>query len=297
MPATRCRVGSPRCTTTAVQRLGHPFAVRPASDILDLGSLPRPVDLPELSEAPDLALAVAARTHEGGEVGRRRHRPSGSRRARQRGRDPTLAAPLSPRRAAAGARRWGRRRRGTSHHVERHAEQALVLAHCAIVGSRANPASRSASWSLASRTTSWADGGSGGRGGRRRRSVLAALEQEREVRAAAFADPLRVVSPEPRPCSSRNAATRSRTSSGGFASPSRRPLSRRCPPPDREHAAPCDPMRPMRRRLYLMRHAEVSYFGHDGTPVDPVDVSLNEEGVDQATLRRRRWRASSSIAC
>jgi probable phosphoglycerate mutase len=38
----------------------------------------------------------------------------------------------------------------------------------------------------------------------------------------------------------------------------------------------------MRRRLYLMRHAEVSYFGGDGTPVDPREVPLNEEGVAQA---------------
>jgi probable phosphoglycerate mutase len=38
----------------------------------------------------------------------------------------------------------------------------------------------------------------------------------------------------------------------------------------------------MRRRLYLMRHAEVSYFGEDGAPVDPSDVPLNEEGVEQA---------------
>ncbi len=38
----------------------------------------------------------------------------------------------------------------------------------------------------------------------------------------------------------------------------------------------------MRRRLYLMRHAEVSYFGADGTPVDPRDVPLNEEGLEQA---------------
>jgi probable phosphoglycerate mutase len=37
-----------------------------------------------------------------------------------------------------------------------------------------------------------------------------------------------------------------------------------------------------RRRLYLMRHAEVSYFGEDGRPVDPRDVSLNEEGIAQA---------------
>jgi broad specificity phosphatase PhoE len=39
----------------------------------------------------------------------------------------------------------------------------------------------------------------------------------------------------------------------------------------------------MRRRLYLMRHAEVSYFSGDGTPVDPSQVPLNEEGVAQAT--------------
>jgi probable phosphoglycerate mutase len=31
-----------------------------------------------------------------------------------------------------------------------------------------------------------------------------------------------------------------------------------------------------------MRHAEVSYFGTDGKPVDPVAVSLNEDGVTQA---------------
>jgi probable phosphoglycerate mutase len=41
-------------------------------------------------------------------------------------------------------------------------------------------------------------------------------------------------------------------------------------------------MRLMRRRLYLMRHAEVSYFREDGTPVDPREVPLNEEGVGQA---------------
>jgi broad specificity phosphatase PhoE len=38
----------------------------------------------------------------------------------------------------------------------------------------------------------------------------------------------------------------------------------------------------MRRRLYLMRHAEVSYFGADGIPVDPREVPLNDEGVTQA---------------
>ncbi|MGH3066729.1 MAG: histidine phosphatase family protein [Gaiellaceae bacterium] len=38
-----------------------------------------------------------------------------------------------------------------------------------------------------------------------------------------------------------------------------------------------------RRRLYLMRHAEVSYFGEDGTPLNPANVSLNQEGVAQAS--------------
>jgi broad specificity phosphatase PhoE len=38
----------------------------------------------------------------------------------------------------------------------------------------------------------------------------------------------------------------------------------------------------MRRRLYLMRHGEVSYFSKDGAPVSPLDVPLNEEGVEQA---------------
>jgi broad specificity phosphatase PhoE len=38
----------------------------------------------------------------------------------------------------------------------------------------------------------------------------------------------------------------------------------------------------MRRRIYLMRHAEVSYFSDDGTPVDPAEVPLTEEGIGQA---------------
>jgi len=40
----------------------------------------------------------------------------------------------------------------------------------------------------------------------------------------------------------------------------------------------------MRRRLYLMRHAEVTYFSAVGRPVDPVEVSLNEEGIAQAEV-------------
>ena len=42
----------------------------------------------------------------------------------------------------------------------------------------------------------------------------------------------------------------------------------------------------MRRRLYLMRHGAVSYFGADGQPVDPASVSLTEEGRDQARAAR-----------
>lgn len=38
----------------------------------------------------------------------------------------------------------------------------------------------------------------------------------------------------------------------------------------------------MRRRLYLMRHAEVAYFSEDGTPVDPAQVPLTDEGRAQA---------------
>ncbi len=38
----------------------------------------------------------------------------------------------------------------------------------------------------------------------------------------------------------------------------------------------------MRRRLYLMRHGEVSYFQPDGRPVDPTQVPLNADGVEQA---------------
>ena len=40
----------------------------------------------------------------------------------------------------------------------------------------------------------------------------------------------------------------------------------------------------MRRRLYLMRHAEVTYFQADGGPMNPAEVPLNEEGVVQANL-------------
>ena len=38
---------------------------------------------------------------------------------------------------------------------------------------------------------------------------------------------------------------------------------------------------PTRRRVYLMRHGDVSYFP-EGRPVPPEGVSLNEEGRAQA---------------
>ncbi|MGH3077310.1 MAG: histidine phosphatase family protein [Gaiellaceae bacterium] len=42
----------------------------------------------------------------------------------------------------------------------------------------------------------------------------------------------------------------------------------------------------MRRRLYLMRHGAVSYFEPGGRPVDPEQVSLNDEGRAQAEAAR-----------
>ena len=43
----------------------------------------------------------------------------------------------------------------------------------------------------------------------------------------------------------------------------------------------------MRRRLYLMRHGEVSYFDEEtGRPYSPDDVSLNGEGRGQAAAAR-----------
>jgi broad specificity phosphatase PhoE len=42
----------------------------------------------------------------------------------------------------------------------------------------------------------------------------------------------------------------------------------------------------MRRRLYLMRHGAVSYFGDDGTPVREDEVVLNDDGRAQAAAAR-----------
>ena len=46
-----------------------------------------------------------------------------------------------------------------------------------------------------------------------------------------------------------------------------------------------------RRRLYLMRHAEVSYFRADGSPVNPAEVPLNEDGVAQARAVAEAFRS------
>jgi broad specificity phosphatase PhoE len=51
-----------------------------------------------------------------------------------------------------------------------------------------------------------------------------------------------------------------------------------------------------RRRLYLMRHAEVSYVGPRGKPVNPDSVSLNDEGREQATAAARSLAAISLAA-
>ena len=42
----------------------------------------------------------------------------------------------------------------------------------------------------------------------------------------------------------------------------------------------------MRRRIYLMRHGAVSYFGPDGKPVEPASVPLTDEGRMQARAAR-----------
>ena len=43
-----------------------------------------------------------------------------------------------------------------------------------------------------------------------------------------------------------------------------------------------DPEALQRRRIYLMRHAEVSYFSETGAPLDPRHVNLTERGRGQA---------------
>src|SRR5918996_4644726 len=151
-----------------------------------------------------------------------------------------------------------------------------------MVGRRRNPASRSASWSLASRTTSCAEGGSGGRGGRRSTNVPSS-RSSRKVKFDPPPSPIRRArtSPEPSRCSSRNARTRSSTSRGALDVPTAATVSTMSP----DNPGPTGTVRSygaMRRRLYLMRHGAVSYFRADGTPVREDEVALNEDGRLQA---------------
>src|SRR5258706_366845 len=52
---------------------------------------------------------------------------------------------------------------------------------------------------------------------------------------------------------------------------------------------------PQRRRVYLMRHGEVSYFP-DGRPVPPEGVPLNDEGRAQARAAGPSWRGRVIVA-
>ena len=122
---------------------------------------------------------------------------------------------------------------------------------------------------------SCAEGGSGGRGGRRSTN----FSSPRSIRKLKFEpppSPIRVAStgPAPRPCASRNASTLASTISGGWS-------------------AIAAMLRTVRRRLYLMRHAEVSYVGEH----DPEVVHLTERGLEQAAAAHRgSWTMSASIS-
>lgn len=47
-----------------------------------------------------------------------------------------------------------------------------------------------------------------------------------------------------------------------------------------------------RRRIYLMRHGDVSYFGPSGQSRPPKGVPLNQEGVRQAEAAREVLRGA-----
>lgn len=49
-----------------------------------------------------------------------------------------------------------------------------------------------------------------------------------------------------------------------------------------EHGAIMSNHKLPRRRIYLVRHAEVAYFDSDGKPLDPRQVRLTENGLTQA---------------
>src|SRR3984885_16077441 len=48
---------------------------------------------------------------------------------------------------------------------------------------------------------------------------------------------------------------------------------------------------PKRRRVYLMRHGDVTYFDASGRAVDPEGVPLNERGREEASAAGREFKA------
>src|SRR4051812_13645329 len=48
---------------------------------------------------------------------------------------------------------------------------------------------------------------------------------------------------------------------------------------------------PKRRRIFLMRHGDVTYFDATGRAIDPINVPLNERGRAEATAAGRAFEA------
>jgi broad specificity phosphatase PhoE len=50
---------------------------------------------------------------------------------------------------------------------------------------------------------------------------------------------------------------------------------------------------PKRRRIFLMRHGDVTYFDDSGRAIDPEDVPLNERGREEASAAGREFAAQA----
>ena len=236
----------------------------PRADLLDLRQLARLVDLPELREAAHLALQVAAGARERRELV-----------ARDVGgvdldeRVDEVEAERVARLFGLEARRQFARDHvpvDVAHHVER-ARRARSRPRrprgCRRAVRSRRRGSRSAARPRAPcRAPSAAAVGVGAGEARtaRRRARSGSVKFEPPP------SPIRVATtgPAPRPCASRNASTFSSTISGGLS-------------------AIAAMLRTVRRRLYLMRHAEVSYVGER----DPEVVRLTERGLEQAAAAHR----------
>ena len=170
------------------KRLGQ-LVGEPGRHLDDGRDLARRVDLPQLREAAHLALEVAAGA---GERGERQLRDV--RRMDLDERIDELLAEPAPRRRLLETRRQVARDDVAveePHHVEGHADHALVLAD-RDDRRQADPVWRERE--LEARLTHHVVRGRRKRGPRRPtqdEAVVAALEEEREVRAASVADPLR----------------------------------------------------------------------------------------------------------